>query len=48
MLFDVSLDMVCLVVRCFVDEEDYPPEVMPFGICYNVVQVFSELDIPSA
>lgn len=47
MFFDVSLDLRCLVVRCFVDEENYSLEFMSFSVCDDVVQVFSEFDISS-
>jgi len=46
MVFEVSLDLWCLVVRCFINEQNYFPEPMSFCIRYDVVQVFSEFDIP--
>lgn len=46
--FDEPLDLRGSVIRRSVDEKDYPFEVVPLGMCYEVVQVFSELDVPSA
>lgn len=46
--FDKPLDLRGSVIRRSVDEKDYPFEVVPLGMCYEVVQVFSELDVSSA
>lgn len=47
MPFEVFLDLGCFVVCCFVDEEDYSLESASFGVCHDVVEVFSELDVSS-
>lgn len=47
MLFDIFLDLGCSMIGCLVDEENYSLEVVSFGVCDDVVQVFSELDVPS-
>ena len=48
MPFDIFLDLGSSVVCCSVHKEDYPLEAVPLGVCCEVVQMFSELDVPSA
>lgn len=48
MTFEILPDLGSSVICCSVDEEDYPLEAVSLGVCHDVVQMFSELDVPSA